>query len=246
MLRPTRSRQDARHRVLYRTAEASFEDLLAVILSSGQRGRDVFQLSREIARRSGDPGGLGELDPAALIQVRGIGPARAAALVAAVELGRRIRAGSLDAPGPLFAQDIAAWLDARLKDDEAERFYLFSLNRRRALIQYHLLAAGGANSVQVYLRDLVKILLNDRATYALIAHNHPEGRAAPTPEDLASMARLQGLLRDLGIGLLDQFIVGREGVYSCEQRRLLISRDSVKNSFPSQAARPRLSQQALE
>lgn len=241
-----RSRQDARHRVLFRTAEASYEDLLAVILSTGQRGRDVFQLSREIARRSGDPGGLRELDPAALIQMRGIGRARAAALIAAVEMGRRTRAGSLDEPGPLFAREIAAWLDARLQDDEAERFYLFSLNRRRALIQYHLLAAGGANSVQVYLRDLIKLLLNDRASYALIAHNHPEGRAAPTPEDLASMARLQALLRDLGIGLLDQFIVGREGVYSCDRRRLLIAREGGKNSFPAGAAAVRLSQQALE
>ena len=212
---------EPREKVWHKPEDASFEDLLAVLLSQGLPGRDVLELSRMVARLAGSERGLLKASPGALTSIKGIGRARATAILAAVELARRQNGGRLPTGTQLNSREIAYWLLHRLQGREQEYFYLFSFNRRLHLIRHHQLARGSADSVQIYLRDIVQVLLNDRASYAVIAHNHPEDRALPSRADIRHMRQLQRLLDDMGIRLLDQLIAAEEGVYSCRRARFI-------------------------
>lgn len=199
-----------------------FEELLAVLLSQGFRGRNVMELAGEVARMAGDPRGLLQLSPGALMRIKGIGHARAAMLTAVVEIARRQNSGSLPPGRKLQSRELASWLLHRLQGREQEFFYLFAFNRRFELLRHHQVARGTADQVQVYFRDLVQLLLNDRASFAIIAHNHPESLAFPSQLDLVHMRKLERLLENLGIRLLDQLIAGEGGVYSCRRGRFVL------------------------
>ncbi|MCR9143101.1 MAG: hypothetical protein NXI24_12680 [bacterium] len=212
---------EPREKVWHEPENAGFEDLLAVLLSQGTPGRNVLELSRAVARMAGSERGLLQVSPGALTAIKGIGRARATAILAAVELARRQNGGRLETGAVIRARELAYWLLHRLQGREQEYFYLFSFNRRFQLVRHHQLARGNADQVQIYLRDIVQVLLNDRASFAIISHNHPESPALPSNADLRHMRKLEKLLLDMGIRLLDQMIVGEEGVYSCRRDRFV-------------------------
>ncbi|MEQ9365992.1 MAG: JAB domain-containing protein [Leptospirales bacterium] len=212
---------EPRDKVWHQPEDAGFEDLLAVLLSQGMPGRDVLELSRAVARLAGSERGLLHVSPGALTAIKGIGKARATAILAAVELARRQNGGRLKSGSLINSRDLAYWLLHRLQGREHEYFCLFSFNRRFRLIRHHQLARGNADLVQIYLRDIVQVLLNDRASFAIIAHNHPESPALPSAADVRHMRKLEKLLQDMGIRLLDQMIAGEEGVYSCRRGRFV-------------------------
>ena len=212
-----------REKVIQQPEDASFEDLIAVLLARGIPGCDVLELSRRVARLAGSESGLQRMGPGALMAIKGIGMARAATVLACVELARRQSAGLLEDGVSVSSREIAYWLQHRLRGCEHEYFYLFSFDRHQKLVGHHQIARGGSDRVQVYLRDIVRMLLNDRASYTIIAHNHPEASALPSPVDLKQMERLGKLLDDMGIRLLDQLVAGEDGVYSCRFRRFVYS-----------------------
>lgn len=212
---------EPREKVWHQPQDASFEELLAALFSQGMPGRDVLELSRSVARLAGSERGLLHISPGALTSIRGIGKARAAAVLAAVELARRQNGGRLKSGSLINSRDLAYWLLHRLQGREQEYFYLFSFNRRFRLLRHHQMARGNADQVQIYMRDIVQILLNDRASFAIIAHNHPECPALPSNADMRHMRRLEKILRDMGIRLLDQMIAGEEGVYSVRRERFV-------------------------
>lgn len=210
-----------REKVWHRPEETSFIELIAVLLSQGLPGRDVLELSRSVARLAGSERGLLHVSPGALTAIKGIGKARAAAILAAVELARRLNGGRLKTGTLVNSRDIAYWLLHRLQGREQEYFHLFSFNRRFRLVRHHQMGRGNADQVQIYIRDIVQVLLNDRASSVIIAHNHPEAPALPSPADIRHMRKLEKLLSDMGIRLLDQMIAGEEGVYSCRRGRFV-------------------------
>ncbi|MCB1316759.1 MAG: hypothetical protein KDK27_12425, partial [Leptospiraceae bacterium] len=157
--------KDPRSRVWNNSGGASFEDLLAVLLSHGHRGRNVLEVSRELIQRVGDETGLFALEPGALTGIKGIGRARATTIIAAIELARRQVGNTLvgRGRGRLRLEDAPAWLYSELAAREQEYFYLLNFNRRRGLIDWHIMGTGGYDRVEVYYRDLLRTILNDRA-----------------------------------------------------------------------------------
>lgn len=213
--------RDARGRVLAAPEEASLQDLIAVLLSSGTRQTNVFDLSQSLLSRARSVQGLYQMTPEALMELRGIGRTRAAVIQAALELGRRQRSPT-EQPEYYAAHIEAHWLHASLRDMARECFILISYNRQYRRIARHNLAKGNPSGVQIYVREMIKTALNDRATYLVIAHNHPEGTAVPSKPDIECMQYLDALLPDLGLELIEQFIVGEDGVYACRKSKFLI------------------------
>ncbi len=207
--------KEPRYKILNCPEDAELEEILAVLLSTGSGRQGVMEVARGLARLARQNGGFMNLGPLALTSVRGVGRAQAARILAAIELARRENAGTIVPGTRISPRQVARWLHYQLEGREYEFFFLFSFNRHYGLIQYHRLARGSADAVQVYYRDMLRTLLNDRASGAIIAHNHPEGSARPGHTDLESMDRLSTLLQDVGIRLLDQYVVGEDGVYSC-------------------------------
>ncbi len=201
-----------------RPEDISFEELLHNLLFSHNSTSEKYLCtSQNLARLARTEKGLLYLDPQTIAAIPGIGQARTSSLIAAIELARRQHTSEWHGPKQVDLHHLAHHLQVKLEGLDKEYFYLFSFNHSFGLIQEHVLARGGAQSVNLYFRDIIKVLLNDRASQTLIAHNHPDQSACPSPEDLQSMEKLASLLNSLGIPLIDQYIVGTDGVYSCKQ-----------------------------
>ena len=205
-----------------RPEEASFEQLLAALLPYGICGRKVTDVSRDLARLARNVKGLLYLGPEMITSIAGIGETRASVILAAVELARRQNSSEFLPKQKVNLHSLARHLQVKLEGLGVEQFYLFSFNRNFGLVQEHVLARGGMEAVNIYFRDIVKTALDDKASRVLIAHNHPNHSAQPSEEDIQSMYRLSGVLEELGIYLVDQYIVGLDGVYSCKNKVFLI------------------------
>jgi len=217
-----RLRQDPRFRVLYFPEEAALEDLLAVLLSSGTAKRGVMEVSADLVRKAKTPRGFAEMTPETLLNTPGVGRARAARLLAARELARRMADRAPDVGGGgLRMEELPAWLRERLQHREREYFYQFNFDSEGKLLGRRLASRGGPEEVQIFFREVVGCALADQASQTIVAHNHPRGSSRPSAVDLTAMRSLAAALRQIGVRLLDQLIVGREGVYSCREGRVL-------------------------
>lgn len=139
---------------------------------------------------------------------------RSAAMLAALELARRI-ASPEPRRGRTFSKAaIARYLFARLAGEDREAYYLFTLSFDRRLIRWHLIARGGSSRVSVWYREILRYALIDSAAAIVVAHNHCDAPAWPSTVDRENFARLKPILRDVGIRAMDQLIVGTDGVFS--------------------------------
>ncbi len=153
-----------------------------------------------------------------LLRTRGVGPARAAALAAAFELGRRATA----APGPSVASPEEAWcLLADMGALRKEHFRALYLDARRRLLQTETVSIGTLTSSLVHPREVFQPAVAHSAAAVLVAHNHPSGDPEPSPEDLALTRRLRQSGEILGIEVLDHLVVGRGRFVSLKQRGVL-------------------------
>ncbi len=231
--------EDPRYRVWHNPQSATFEDLLAVLISHGQAGRGVMELSLDLSNLAGNEAGLFELEPDAIASIKGMGPAKASVILAALELGRRKGKHSLLEGESLVPENLAAWLSDRVQGLGHECFYLFTFNRNFRLIRRHLVSRGTLDTVKVYYRDLLRLILHDRCAGVIIAHNHPDERALPGRVDLESMETLDTLLEPLGVRLLDQYIAGRDGVYSCRLDHYLLRKSPPRKKRNTAGKRKR-------
>ena len=216
--------QDPRTKIWNAPETATFSEIVAVLLSHGNRHRNVKLLSHDVVKLAGDETGLFELDAATLSNIPGIGPSRAAVILAATELGRRRDNKALKKRQSYVPERVALALENLLRGKPVEFFYVFTYNRRMQLINSHPLNKGTADSVSVNYRHLLRILLNDHCTSFLLAHNHPESTARASRTDQLTVAQLDELLNPLGIELLDQFIVGEDGVFGCKRNSFILTR----------------------
>lgn len=194
-------------------------ELLAVVLGSGVAGADALSLARELLARAGGLAGLVERGVGAVGGVRGLGPARFARLVAAVELGRRyleapaeVRMG-LKAPG-----DAARLFRAQIADLPHEVFSCLFLDTRHRVICYEELFRGTVDGATVYPREVVKRTLHHNASAVIVGHNHPSGVAEPSEADRGITLKLAKALALVDVRLLDHVVVSRGGHVSLAER----------------------------
>jgi DNA repair protein RadC len=150
----------------------------------------------------------------ALDAAPGIGSARAAAVIAALELGRRLAAAP-PAPGRRFlcSEDVFAVYHARLRHCPHESFLALALDRRSRCRRELTLARGSGGAVAVQTRDVFRELLAEGAAAVIFLHNHPSGDPSPSLEDRALTARLCAAGELLGLRVLDHVIIG-DGRYA--------------------------------
>ena len=155
-----------------------------------------------------------------LTAVRGIGPDRAAKLLAAAELGRRIWPDGETAPlvrGPETVFDLCRDIRATNR----EHFVGFYLNSRNQVIRREIISIGSLNASIVHPREVFQPAVALSAASVLLCHNHPSGDPTPSEEDLAITRRLVEAGRILGIDVLDHVVVARDAYISFKERKLL-------------------------
>lgn len=208
---------DARERLLREGASGLADsDLLAALLGAGTKGKRVKALASEVLDLLDSTEGLPEAS--LLRKVQGMGEAKACAVAAALELGRRlygIREKRIASPKDAWPL-IAHWADRK-----QERFLCCSLNGAHEAIALRVVSIGLVNRTIVHPREVFADPIVDRACAVLVAHNHPSGRLDPSPEDLEITRRLKEAAEVLGIALLDHLIFSKEGYYSFVEHGLL-------------------------
>lgn len=199
-----------REKLLARGAGAlSDAELLAIFLGSGLRGRDAVTTSRELL---GEHGGLRTLlqrPPKELGKLRGLGPARVCALVAALELGQRLLQAELERGAALSdPQSAGRYFAQRLRGLSHEVFAALFLDTRHRVIAFEELFQGTLDGAEVHPREVVRRALGHNAAAVIVAHNHPSGNPEPSAADRAVTARLKQALALVDLRLLDHFVIG--------------------------------------
>jgi DNA repair protein RadC len=196
-------------------------DLLALVLVSGTRRESVFELSRRL---------LDEAGPRALASCRaveeatrvyGLGRAKAAQLVAALEIGRRLfDPGAREFPVLHQPAAVARHLApmGRLAREQFRCLYLDTTNR---LIRDEVVCMGGLNSSLVHPREVFLFAVQYSAAAVVLAHNHPAGSLEPSQEDLSLTRQLVQAGEIMGIRVVDHLIITAGGWFSFHEHGLL-------------------------
>ena len=199
-----------REKLLARGAGALKDhELMAVLLGRGVRGKDVLRLSRELVALLRE--GVEDLEIAKLSSIHGMGEARAAQILAALELSRRllIRQG-VTIRG---AEDVWKVLE-EYREKRQEYLLVLTLDGASRLIEKRVVSIGILNRSLVHPREVFADAVTDRAAGIVVAHNHPSGQCFPSADDRRVTQRLAEAGRLLGIELLDHVILTRDGWYS--------------------------------
>ncbi len=187
-------------------------ELIAVLLGSGTTRSGVLDMAVKILHAVEND--LSKADTNALLNVRGVGKAKACQIVAAMELGRR----HLTRQRAIIrsAQDALPYV-AAIRGEKQEHFICLSLNGANEVLATRVVTVGLLDSNQVHPREVFADPITDRAAAILCAHNHPSGTLEASPEDIAMTHRLSKAGDLLGIRLLDHLIVTKDGFLSLRE-----------------------------
>lgn len=197
-------------------------ELVAVCLRSGIRGKSAVDLARELIARFGGVAGLLGADLPELLQVNGLGIAKAAQLAAVIELARRslreeLKSGSvLASPGA-----VRDYLRLALGARGHEVFLVLFLDAQHRVLSNAELFRGTLTQTSVYPREVVKAALAANAAAVIFAHNHPSGVAQPSQADELLTRQLKEALAQVEVKVLDHFIVAGNQTLSFAERGLL-------------------------
>ena len=197
-------------------------DLVAIVLGSGLRGENVVDLARRILETMGGLPGLVRADAKAFQRAKGLGPAKAAQLAAAIELGRRVQ--QID-PGERQAltspEAVFSLLGGRLLGKTKEELYVLSLDTKGRLLGSAVAVAGGVRSVCMRMADVFREPIVLEATSVIVAHNHPSGDPAPSRQDIEVTQELVAAGELLGITVQDHVIIGQRRFVSLHREGLM-------------------------
>ncbi|HEY5998034.1 MAG TPA: DNA repair protein RadC [bacterium] len=215
---------DAPRELLARDGAATLSDaqLLGLLLRTGARGpgNSAVEIGTGLLARHGGIVGLDRATFRELCTERGLGPAKAAGLMAALELGRRLVAGDArQRPRLTSSREVAGLYTPRLFNLPREVFIAVLLNARNEVIREITIAVGCLTGSLVHPRELFQPAVRDSAAALILVHNHPSGDPTPSPEDVQLTERLVEAGRILGIRVLDHVVVAQGGYASLMDRR---------------------------
>ena len=191
-------------------------ELLAILIGSGSVGESAVALAQRIlASVENNLHELGKRSVTDLQRFKGVGEAKAVAIAAALELGRRRQLSDLrQRPRISSSRDAFNTIAALLSDLHHEEFWLLLLNRANEVFARERLSIGGASGTVVDLKVVLKTALDARASGFIAIHNHPSGNLEPSRADIELTEKLKQGGRILDLPMLDHLIVSERGYYS--------------------------------
>ncbi len=197
-------------------------ELLALVIGSGSRRGGALTVANEVLAAHGGVHALARCTADVLARTKGIGRARAAQIVAAIELGRRTLAtAAAERPRVTSARDAARLLLPRFGSRGVEQFGIILLDTRHRVLRTAVIASGTMNTSVVEPREVFREAALGGASAIVAFHNHPSGDPTPSPDDVALTRRLAAAGVLMGIDLVDHIIVGDQRYCSLKELREL-------------------------
>lgn len=197
-------------------------ELLAIILRTGGVEDTAIDLARILLNKFGSFRGLDAKSVGELCEVNGVGPAKAAQIKAAMEIGKRMTSEQVKIKERIDScEDVYKLVGTYMRDLNREEFKIILLTSRNNLISERTLFEGSLTESIVNAREIVKEALNNSAAGIVFVHNHPSGDPSPSTEDKNITQRLVNACKLVGIKPFDHVIIGKERYYSFAENGLI-------------------------
>ncbi|HSR46456.1 MAG TPA: DNA repair protein RadC [Anaerolineales bacterium] len=187
------------------------EEIVAILLRTGTQGASAVDLSRELLHDVGGVGGLRHVRYDQLRTRHGFGDAKAAQLLAAIELGRRFADAEVRSRRAIQRpDDVAELLRYEIGGHEQEHLVVVLLDTRNRLIAVETVYRGSLNTSVIRVGEIFRSAIRANAASLIVAHNHPSGDPTPSPEDVAVTRAFVEAGKLLDIEVLDHLIIGKD------------------------------------
>lgn len=211
-----------REKLLFYGAQClSNEELLAIILRTGNKDSNVVELSYRIIHSVGGLNGLFKASAKELMELKGVKEAKATQILAMCELYKRFKVSELTQIKISKPSDVAKLVLDELRMLRQEVLILINLDTKNKVISKKEIFKGGLNSSLVHPREIFKEAVKDSAASIIICHNHPSGDPTPSRDDINITTRLKECGKMMGIELLDHLIIGDNRFISFKEKDIL-------------------------
>jgi len=196
------------------------EELLAIILRTGLKGKNAVEVAEDILGKYGDKKLL-DASYEELRNIRGVGPTKAVQILAAIELGSRLFKEKSEKEVYINSpQDVVKEIEY-IKENKKENFVVLYLDARNKLIYKETVSIGSLNANLVHPREVFEPAVRNLAAQIILAHNHPSGDVEPSEDDLVITKRLMEAGKIMGIEIDDHIIIAKNGFFSFKDKKLI-------------------------
>ena len=198
-------------------------ELIAILLRTGTKGKSVLSVAQELINKNKNLAVLATLSFSNLLKTDGIGKDKAATLIAAFEINRRIESQSkwFSDKKITSPKDIADIFIPLLRDEVKEKFILVCLNSANKIIKHEVISVGNLNSSVVHPREIFKAAIENNSASVILIHNHPSGNPEPSNEDIAITKKIVEAGRILDIPVFDHLIIAGNLFTSFVDKRII-------------------------
>ncbi len=202
----------------------SNSELLAILINNGSKEKSAVDLAKELlAKSSNDLQRLAKLSVKEMVnlKIKGLGPAKAISIAAALELGIRRNVSIEKKEVVLSSKDIAQFLKAKFEFHKHEVFAVVFLNRSNKINHFEIVSEGGITGTVADPRIILRKALEHEAVSIVLCHNHPSGNLKPSRQDEELTNKIKLAAQYFDIKVLDHIIVSNEGYYSFADEGML-------------------------
>ncbi len=198
-------------------------ELLAILLRTGKKGKSVVSIANEMIITNRNLAFLASKTLSDFMRIDGIGKDKAATLLAAFEISRRVLSQSklFNERKITSPQDVAEIFIPLLRDELKEKFILVCLNSANKIIAKEEISIGNLNSSVVHPREIFKAAIDHRSASIILLHNHPSGNPEPSNEDISITKKIVESGKILDIPVFDHIIIAGNSFTSFVERRLI-------------------------
>ena len=191
-------------------------ELIAILFRTGNASESAVELAKRLLSSSNNS--LNELSEKTLRELsenKGIGQAKAMALLTAFEIGRRVRAEKVEQkPQIQSSMDVVNFMQNKIAYLNHEEFWVLYLNNANLIIKTAQISKGGITSTEVDTRIVMQEAVVQKATQLILCHNHPSGSVRPSRADINLTEKISKAAKIMDIALVDHIIIHREKYYS--------------------------------
>lgn len=202
--------------IKYGVDSLSNVELLSIIIKSGMKNKSSFELASEILNRLESLDKIKEFQAATLLDVKGVGIAKACEIIASIELGRRIYLTDekREKIKLVSSKEVYKSMKYYLNNKKQECFYCIYVNNKNQILERKMLFMGTVNKSIVHPREVFKYAHLSSASGIICVHNHPSGDVNPSIEDIELTKALIDIGKIQAIPILDHVIIGNDCYYS--------------------------------